>query len=1029
MNNSTWQVAKDIFDQALGISPAERGAFADIKCGNDSVLRAEVEKLLGAYDSDFLEDNFLGTVEALTEPHLPFGQVIGRYRIKEQIGTGGMGQVFLADDTELDRPVAFKVLHRDVADEGERVRRFIQEAKAASALNHPNILTIHEIGSFEGSRFIVSEYIDGDTLRERMRSGLNVAESVEITCQIAAALQAAHAAGIVHRDIKPENVMIRNDGLVKVLDFGLAKLTEADDRPEELRIGDCGLGIEESDSPLLRSSGIPQSAVRNPQLTAPGLVMGTVAYMSPEQARGHAVDARTDLWSLGVVLHEMLTGKSPFDGESVTELVSSILSTDVTPANIDGLPPELTPICQKALTKEREKRYQSAHDLLEDLKGEKKRMEYAIQPTPFIIAAGTDELRTQLIRPRPTLSTEYLVSSVKRHKYATLVTAATILFVGIGFSVYKYNGAPRAGDNDGVLPAITSDTSEKDLKLSRLSTSGRVYDIAISGDGKLVAYTTGETILKNPITLRRRDTGDEVQLVSAPDAGNYYWPSFSPDGKYLYYGHAAPNSPGKIYRIATSGGTPSKVVEDSDGGASVSPDGRFLAFSRDLSSEKAEQLLVANADGTQERVVINTPYVNGAITNEVSWIECDSLPAWSPDSKKIACGRHYRKPDGEDYYKRVAIDISTGSEQELSDKKWRNFQGTAWLANGDLVTVASEPSAEQTAQEQLWVISPGAQPRQISDGPAGYKGLTATRKGDILTSVRKNQNLDLWVLPQNDTSRARQITSSGELTLGQFGWMSDGRIAFESRVSGSFDLWIMNPDGTGRKQLTSDASTNNWGAASPDGRYIVFTSNRGSRGSHLYRMNTDGSNLKQLTMDGPREWSPKISPDGKWVYYIQIHESGQPTICRISIDGGQPTVLTTKQDNPGPLVGFDVSRDGRVAYATMKWVKDYSEPTFFIIPPTGGKPVSVIKTRLETAQISMFRWTPDGKSIAYNDLRNGAGNIWTIPADGKGKEKQLTNFGAPPPIVRFTWSPDGKQLLVSRVVPAADGMLITNKSN
>jgi len=199
MNNSTWQRAKVIFYEARGLSIDKRAAFLNGKCAEAEELRSEVEKLLASYDSGFLEETAFGAAEILTESELRPGQVIGRYHINELIGSGGMGQVFLADDTELNRPVAFKVLHREVAEDQERVRRFIQEARAASALNHPNILTIHEIGAFEGCRFIVSEYVEGETLRERMKKGITVAESVDITCQVAAALQAAHSAGIVHR--------------------------------------------------------------------------------------------------------------------------------------------------------------------------------------------------------------------------------------------------------------------------------------------------------------------------------------------------------------------------------------------------------------------------------------------------------------------------------------------------------------------------------------------------------------------------------------------------------------------------------------------------------------------------------------------------------------------------------------------------------------------------------------------------------------------------------------------------------------
>ena len=1011
MNTQDWQRVKQIFGDVLALTPTERAAYLDRTCSGEEELRSQVERLLASYDSDFLENNIVNSAELLTKTSLTAGQVIGRYRIREQIGTGGMGQVFLADDTELDRPVAFKALHRDVAEDQERVRRFIQEARAASALNHPNILTIHEIGSFEGTRFIVSEYVDGLTLRERMHQGLTVAESVEITCQIAAALQAAHSAGIVHRDIKPENVMLRKDGLVKVLDFGLAKLTEADDRPID-----------------------PTAPVASRIHTSPGLVMGTVAYMSPEQARGQAVDARTDLWSLGVVFHEMLTGRSAFEGETVTELITSILKPDSRPANTDSVPPDLRPICQKALAKDKESRYRSAHDLLKDLKGEKKKMEYAIEPMPYVSLPGrADELKTQLIRPRPTLSAEYLFTEIKRHKYATVGTLTAALLVATAFFAYSFKGATPSAKNGPALPAITLSTTEKDLKIARLPTSGKVYDIAISPDGKLVAYVSGETDQKNPIRLRQRDTGNEVELVAAPDSGRLENLSFSPDGKYLYYRRGVRGvSPWEIDRVPVAGGASARVITDSDGGGSVSPDGRYLAFSRDLGdnsknprSENAEELLIADPDGSHERVVLHTPYVEGAVTQETSWVECFGT-AWSPDSKKIACGKRYKVPGGDGYYKLIAVNVSDGSQEELSDKKWWDIDGAVWLADGNLVIVSNESSADQYVH-QLWLVSRGNPPKQITNDLLGYKGLTATKNGDVLAAVQSGAKFDLWLVPQYDASQARQITSSGQVGAG-FDWMPDGRIVLSARTSGNVDLWSMNPDGTDRKQLTSDAGSNTWPVSSPDGRYIVFTSNRISRfDDHIFRMNTNGGNVKQLT-NGLREWSPRISPDGKWVYYVQVRDKQPFTICKVPIDGGQPVVVATAPEGPGGTDIVDVSRDGRVVFEKGQIVGDHRERTLYLVPQSGGNPIKLLTLPATTGERgkTWWRFTPDGKSFAFNDTRNGLANIWSIPADGKGKEKPLTNFSPGSFAWRFAWSQDGKQFLMARGNVINDGILITN---
>src|SRR4030095_3579139 len=282
------------------------------------------------------------------------GARLGRYEIRSKIGKGGMGEVYLAVDTELDRTVAIKILPAAVASDQERLQRFIQEAKAASALNHPHILTIYEIGTTENTRFIATEFIDGTTLRQRIAAGMKLDEVLEISIQVTGALAAAHSAGIIHRDIKPENVMIRRDGYAKVLDFGLAKLSQP-------------LGS-------LTDTEAPTKAMVN---TGAGTVIGTATYMSPEQAKGTNVDARTDLWSVGAVLYEMITGHLPFAGETSTETISLILqkAPATVPRYASEVPAELERIVTKALTKDREGRYQTAKDLLIDLRNLKRKLD------------------------------------------------------------------------------------------------------------------------------------------------------------------------------------------------------------------------------------------------------------------------------------------------------------------------------------------------------------------------------------------------------------------------------------------------------------------------------------------------------------------------------------------------------------------------------------------------------------------------------------------------------------------------------
>src|SRR3989454_6821840 len=367
---------------------------------------------------------------------LDAGTRLGRYEIRSQLGAGGMGEVYLALDARLDRKVALKVLPADVAAHPDRMKRFVQEAKAASALNHPNIITIHEIDEWgssptirEGIHFIATEFIDGETLRERMRSGpMKLGEVLEVAIQIASALSAAHDAGIVHRDIKPENLMLRRDGIVKVLDFGLAKLT---DRPV--------------------ATSVDTEALTRAQIkTEPGVVMGTAIYMSPEQARGLEVDARTDIFSLGVLIYEMVAGRLPFEGSNQNEIVASIIGDKAVPPlarYTQEVPVELERIVAKAARKNRDERYQTIKDLLLDLRALKQELEFSaklersaapqarVSPatTSGAPSSATDQLAASTIevsRAHPTSSAEYLLTGIKQHKLATVV-ALVVAAAGI----------------------------------------------------------------------------------------------------------------------------------------------------------------------------------------------------------------------------------------------------------------------------------------------------------------------------------------------------------------------------------------------------------------------------------------------------------------------------------------------------------------------------------------------------------------------------------------------------------------------
>ena len=401
MPSRDWKQVKEIFHEALRQEPDERDAFLEKTCGDDIELRIEVESLLISLNEakSFLETPLVKTsAGSYNKWQLKDGDEISHYRIVEPIGAGGMGEVFLAEDKKLRRQVALKLLPRSMVADRERLRRFQREALAVSALNHPNILTIFEFDSTEGKHFLASEFVNGETLRARLkRERPQIADALEIAIQIASALQAAHKAGVIHRDIKPENVMIREDGIVKVLDFGLAKMT--------------------TESTVSLES-------RTQFLSNPGMLMGTASYMSPEQLRIQQIDKRSDIFSFGVVLYEMLSGKQPFTGDTNTDVIAAIIQREPETLFLrgSGLPPEIETLVNKCLEKERTDRYQTVDELLTDLKSLRKQIEAEPPPLPSEPTSTDSEEHTG-----PTSLSTGGVGRAPQRKWLVYLIAALLL--------------------------------------------------------------------------------------------------------------------------------------------------------------------------------------------------------------------------------------------------------------------------------------------------------------------------------------------------------------------------------------------------------------------------------------------------------------------------------------------------------------------------------------------------------------------------------------------------------------------------
>ena len=443
MKPEQWREINLLFHSALEREPSQRAAFLDRACAGDESLRNEVEAFIAAHDEagNFIEaPAFVVATEMLKdhEGQSLVGHSFGPYGIVAAIGAGGMGEVYLAEDSRLGRKVALKLLPSYFTMDEERVRRFQQEARAASALNHPNIITIHEIGQVEQRHFISTEFIDGETLSQHLDGRrMNVAEALDISTQIASALSAAHLAGIIHRDIKPENIMLRRDGIVKVVDFGIAKLSERGD-PEE----------------ALDAEGVTKVLLK----TEPGVVMGTAAYMSPEQARGKEVDARTDIFSLGAVIYEMLSGRVPFAGETAADIIAALIHKEPQQLStlVPNIPAELQHIVSKTLRKDPDERYQTVKSLLVDLKALKQELDFSAKlersvspdrkdtaPKDSAQAApgntAMENVGTQAVTARTTSSAEYIVRTIKQSWRSFAAAMAVLLLAALGFGYWSYN--------------------------------------------------------------------------------------------------------------------------------------------------------------------------------------------------------------------------------------------------------------------------------------------------------------------------------------------------------------------------------------------------------------------------------------------------------------------------------------------------------------------------------------------------------------------------------------------------------------
>lgn len=999
MDSEQWKQVEALYNAALEIDVGERESFLVVACAGDEELRREVLSLLSSAEhaDSFLEAPLTSVgLMLMSAEHSLKGQAIGSYQLLELLGRGGMGEVYLAHDPSLNRRVALKLLPAAIIDDGERVRRFEQEARVTSAISHPNVAHIYEIGEAQGRRYIAMEYVHGRTLRQALRRGpLEVCEAVDIAVEIAIALVAAHEAGVVHRDIKPENVVLRVDGYVKVLDFGLAKLVE--DR-------------------LYAST---PEAVPLPSLhTGPELLMGTSDYMSPEQVRRQPTDERTDLWSLGVVLYEMLAGRRPFPGRESREVIVAILESEPEPVGCvrDGLPPALQEIVAKALRKRRDERFQSAREMVDELRRVRRQVIEGSGSSGTPQVEGSPHASHDGAEPQSSPSVKSnrpygVLGRMTGFKLPSLISTRASTFIRKGRPVYWlalislavvgiYFGLTRQRQ----LPLLDKTLN---LKFQRLNLSGDISDITLSPDGKYVARIVAEEG-KDTIRITEIATASDL-LIAQPSAGSYSGLSFSPDGTYLYYLENQAER-GTLFRVSKLGGGRRKILDDINTGVTFSPDGAWLAFVRLNRALDTPDLMVVQTNGTSERILARRTRADAdTFMSDMR----RAGPIWSPDGKVLACPTIRFSP--EQKMNLEVIDIKTGAGRRLNAESWHDISRVAWLADGSGLVVSAAAAPGMPWQLHL-LAYPGGEVRKITNDPHNYTLISGARDSSIFLTLNIEDDSSVWQVSVAGGAWSDVTSVSQRKGVSEILWNGAGKFLYTINDGTHTNLWLQEPDAPVR-QLTFEAD-NFKPAQSDDGRYIVFVSTRAGA-MNIWRMNADGTQPKQLT-DDPYEDVPSMTPDGKWV----IYRSGN-SIKKVSIDGGD-TIKLFDKSALCPML----SPDGRlVAFFTndqpesQRWhieVYDLNSVTKvrrFELPesttPFNG---------LRLTPDNRLRWTTDGSGLAYVSRADGASNVWLQPLEG-GAPRQLTYF-KDANILSFAWSPDGKQLVCVRMTKAYVPVLV-----
>jgi serine/threonine protein kinase/Tol biopolymer transport system component len=871
---------------------------------------------------------------------LETGRVLNHYEIVRMLGKGGMGEVYVARDQRLGREVALKVLRDDLASNDERRERFEREARSVAALQHPNIVTLHSIEEADGITFLVMELIAGKPLSKLIpRNGLPLDRFLEIAIPLADAVAAAHARGITHRDLKPDNVLVDDQGRAQILDFGLAKMAA----PTGLDAGSMG----------------PTEA-----LTGEGRIVGTIAYMSPEQVDAREVDARSDIFSLGVMFYEMATGVRPFDGDTSMSVLSSILRDEPKPVTEQNqrLPRYLGRIVKRCLQKDPSNRYQSALDLRNDLV----------------------ELRDELASGELTGSGAAVPLSSRRSLRWLPVVSGLVILAALGL---LWSTRPTARSS--------TETSQSGYEMRRLIVRGSPGTAAISPDGRYVVYTS-EAAGGRSLRLQQVATGSDIELLPAVDWDvNLTNLGFTPQGEYVRYAQGAGGGR-TLWEVPALGGPRRRLADEILIGPAFSPDGRHAAFvpgSEFL--ERWASLVVMSLDDGSRRTVFELPE-GGADVESV---------AWSPEGDRLAL-EVFRDGQG-DFIELLTLE--TESIDVVPGDPSIGIEELCWSADGRTLVVVAR--AVERGRLQLWSVDPrsGERTLLVRDFNS-YEGCSTTADGRMTATVRRETFAQLWVVPLDDPRDARAVqTTTGRVDgADRIAWLDNDTIVYGAPDGESWNLWQVAAEGGVSTRLTAEGAFN----VTAGGGRVAFSSGWATSGAvGIYGSEVGSSGQRRLSPDGRFANRPTLTPDGEWVFY-ELLGGERMQVVRSPWNGGEPQVVTDEQAH---LVSF--SPDGaRLALHVRSDELDRWQTVILPVEPSDREPL-----RLDLHSESYSPWA-DEDSLFHARTTDGVTNIYRVNIHDLSEE-QVTFFDDKE-IFSFDVSPDRARLAVGRGEVVNDLLLI-----